>query len=35
MEAAGKIPSLLTPEQRKKWKELRGEPFALWPARAP
>ena len=31
MEAADKIPSLLTPDQRKKWKEMTGEPFALWP----
>jgi hypothetical protein len=32
MEVVERIPSLLTPDQRKKWKELRGEPFALWPA---
>jgi len=31
MEAVEKIPSLLTPDQRKKWKELTGEPFAVWP----
>jgi hypothetical protein len=31
MLAVEKIPSLLTPEQRKKWKELRGKPFELWP----
>jgi hypothetical protein len=31
MEAVKKIPSLLTPEQRKKWKELTGAPFELWP----
>jgi hypothetical protein len=34
-EAVEKIPSLLTPDQRKKWEELTGKPFELWPARAP
>jgi hypothetical protein len=33
-EAIGRIPSLLTPDQRKKWKELVGEPFYPEPARA-
>jgi hypothetical protein len=32
MEAA---PSLLTPDQRKKWEELTGAPFELEPARKP
>jgi hypothetical protein len=35
METVEKIPSLLTPDQRKTWKELTGEPFDLWPVRAP
>jgi Spy/CpxP family protein refolding chaperone len=34
-EAVKKIPSLLTPDQRKTWEELTGKPFELWPARAP
>jgi hypothetical protein len=33
-DAVGRIPSLLTPEQRKKWKELVGEPFYPEPERA-
>jgi Spy/CpxP family protein refolding chaperone len=34
-EAADQIPSILTPEQRKKWEEMTGKPFELYPERQP
>jgi RNA polymerase sigma factor (sigma-70 family) len=34
-EATGKIPSLLTPEQRRKWEAMTGAPFQLEPVDAP
>src|SRR5262249_8246452 len=30
-EAVGKVPSLLTPDQREKWEEMTGVPFQLEP----
>jgi hypothetical protein len=34
-EAADRIPSILTPDQRKTWEELTGNPFELQRVRAP
>jgi hypothetical protein len=34
-EATGKIPSLLTPEQRKRWEAMTGAPFQLEPESEP
>jgi RNA polymerase sigma factor (sigma-70 family) len=34
-EATGKIPSLLTPEQRRRWEAMTGAPFQLEPGDAP
>jgi len=34
-EATGKIPSLLTPEQRRRWEAMTGEPFQLEPEPEP
>jgi len=34
-EAADKIPSILSPDQRKKWEEMTGEPFEFKTERTP
>jgi len=34
-EASGKIPSLLTPEQRRRWEAMTGAPFQLEPESEP
>ena len=34
-EATGKIPSLLTPEQLKRWEAMTGAPFQLEPESGP